>query len=435
MSIRAFGQLLGITFVACLSIACETPENDASESADQAEAERDEEQNQKQASESGGARPGDKGEQARGGPPSGEGSRPEFEAAEADRFEDLQYTTFEYVKSLDAADRELPAVSEGGIDKEQYAPGAGNLPQGLEYIEGGIRVEPGYPTEDEPHLYLGRVIYDTSAGGDHFTHEILELFRKEVGRRGGNLMIWGANSDSDEPPYAHVVRLSDAEAEADVTDPEKLLAEEAEAPKSEGYDELVASGTRSLNPFEPFEFEARRGKCYWVTFALGPDASFDDPARELLKHDLQHPSDIIDNDAGHPEIDETDADGNLTAAARSGHDKIPCPQTTGTLEYQLKTIRASGGKRQEVPEIGEGEIELRVYATDISEEKLAQQKREYEKAREKARKEAEENRKEVCKKCLKKKRKCVGDPADCEEYEICVERRGLTVDYCIEQGY
>ncbi len=179
--------------------------------------------------------------------------------------------------------------------------------------------------------------------------------------------------------------------------------------------------------------EAERGRCYWVTFALGPNASLNADARELMKFDYSHPSENIDEKAGQPEIEETDSDGALTPVARSGHDEIPCPQSSGALSIRLLTITGSTGNRRKVSELGEGDLEIRVHAREVSEEELERQKQEREEALEKARKERIRRQLKECKKCESvKRRECSGDPGDCYEYMNCLG--GSYADFCVLKG-
>lgn len=436
MRVRAIEYLV-VAVTGCLLIACETHES----ASDRADEDRAESMQNEQAGpgrgKSGGAASDDPKGRTGGGSTSGDHSSPPAPVSETEQYDNLPKTKFGYAKSLDSDQRDLPEVPEGDIEKEQYAPGKENLPQGVVYTDRGVGVEPGYPTEDDPHVYLGRVVFagDTD---EHFTHEMLAEFRKEVSRRGGNLMVWDIDDDSSEPPQAYVLRLSDAEPKvaelkAEETDPETLLAEEAETAQSNGYDEVVAKETRSLESFEPVEFEARRGKCYWITFALKPDASWNQDAREMLKIDASHPTEQIDNHAGQPEIEETDSDGNLTHAARSGHSEIPCPQTSGTLEYRLLTVTGRTGAREKTDRLGEGNVLVRVHARDVSEEKLRAKKRKHEKAKERLRKKRRRERLESCEECVPVKRECEGELTGCPDYVNCLGAE--FVDFCREHGY
>lgn len=310
------------------------------------------------------------------------------------------------------------------------------LPEGVlfnstsPYLDSKIGMEEGYPTPDNPHVLVGK--YDVRDAGRFSSTQIIDALVARAAQDGANALVVDFRKNNVE---ALGIRLSDAVPPKVTIKPAgALLDEEASHPREQGYETLLATEQRRLDAYQPLALDARRGTCYWLTFALAEDAAFSDHARRSLGFDFTSVDFDIDRHAGLPTIEEqAPGTGQLTQSARSGSISIGCPQKSGRLSIDLQATAGSALSKERIHELGSGEIVFRIYTRPIGEEELAKRKQASEKSWTEAEKQRIEYNRRVCRKCANKLVLCGDvDPGSCEPYRDCISRNNGRLDFCLK---
>jgi hypothetical protein len=328
-----------------------------------------------------------------------------------------------------------PSTSTADVELVYIGQSNAELPRGVSlnpeatYTDGKVLLESDYPTAEQPHVMVGEY---TVRNAESVGKEAIEqAIRERAAKDGADIVFMDAGSGS---VTGLAVYLSDAEPAAVERKPaEELLAEEASMPEQKGYTKVMKTAKRTLDAFEPVRFQAERGTCYWLTFALAEDAAFSSHARKSLGFNFDSVDYDIAHSAGMPTIEEKTSTGQLSRAARSGTKGIGCPQKTGELAVDLQAKFGSAQSKDRVHELGEGEVVFRIYTKSVTEKELAKQKKESEERWDAAEKSRIERNRRICRACARELVKCGDkDPRFCAPYTNCIARKSGRLNFCLE---
>lgn len=156
-----------------------------------------------------------------------------------------------------------------------------------------------------------------------------------------------------------------------------------------GYDKLGEPVTGTLDAFNPFELDVKRGKCYRMVLRLAPEAAFSDHAMRGIAFRYEAP--------GRPTVMGGPGIHGPGGVASGG-----CPQTDHTKTFDIIANWGSAMDKSRIHDLGTGAFTLQLYSKDISEEELAEMKADQERqaaeqrrlAAQREREEAERRRRE-----------------------------------------
>lgn len=135
------------------------------------------------------------------------------------------------------------------------------------------------------------------------------------------------------------------------------------AEQTVGFASLGEPVTGRLDAFHPFEFDVERGKCYRMVLRLGPEAFFSEHARKGVSFRYEAP--------GRPTVM-----GGPGIYGPGGVASAGCPQTDHTKTFDVVANWGSAMNERRAHELGSGSFTLQLYTKDITEDELAEMKRE-----------------------------------------------------------
>jgi len=250
-----------------------------------------------------------------------------------------------------------------------------DLPRGFFFArQAGGRVKlyaaPGYPSTGQPDVVIAGMAATTPNGAMGYLNprDIETAFVAKARELGANGLFIGTG----DPRVGYAIHVSAAQA-ADQRPPAKVLLAEVTR-KVGGYQPAAAPTRHDMAAGEPITFDARRGDCYLLGFALDTDGELGPRAQSGILID-SHSGDPLMSNRSTMAIEEIgDVDGFQLRAPTGGHYlhlrsgslALGCAWTGGPVQV---TIRGFGRSA-----LGQGHYLARVYKKHVSEAELKRKK-------------------------------------------------------------
>lgn len=317
------------------------------------------------------------------------------------------------------------------VDEDQQLVPDGVIYQpGMSSFQTAISLEDDFPTADDPHLQVG--LFRSSRIADADDDEIVEAFRQRVAENGGNAAVMTIDRDTNNA-WAHALHLSDAEPPTSDWAPAAEALEQLEQQlwsdqtSDREYDSVVVEETQPLDDVQPLVFEAQRGSCYMLTFALEQGSTLHGATRQNLRMNQI----LADGEEqrGIVNIEPRTEDGNISRQAHTGYASLRCPETSGEQNVNL----FAGVGDSPTTDLGTGELKMRIHAAEIGEEQLEAMLQQRQEAFDEAARETDNRNHQICWDCASELWKCPGDgPEDCADFRRCVSRNHGDLNVCAE---
>ncbi|MRG96889.1 hypothetical protein [Polyangium spumosum] len=218
-----------------------------------------------------------------------------------------------------------------------------SLPEGIAYRDRNVKVEPDFPTPEDPHVVLG-VFSVTRHPDDPKTYtesELLTLAKRTAAEQGGNALYRHPRLDG-----YYVLHVSSAApryaAPAD-------LWKELEGGYIGSAFHKVAEAERKLEAFEPLPISTQGMRCYKVAFVLAEDATFEPEVKWGIVIDVQRGKDKRSYTENPPRGRQ-----NLV---RNRVFPVACVKAGGSISISLRPQKAGP--------FGQGKMQIRVYEMSL----------------------------------------------------------------------
>ncbi len=285
-------------------------------------------------------------------------------------------------------------------------------------VAGRIHVAAEAKSAPDPTLVIAEYTMRRPPGAD--PAPLITAIVDAAARAGVNALVVDVKARTVEAAGLHLAAAATAP-----TGPPRpaaaLLREEAKRLEAKGYRPAGAPETRSLAAFAPLVLAAKRGTCYWISFALDEKARLSPHARQGLAFQFQ----AADGDIAH-------AAGTISLAGRAGDGPVGCPQVPGEIRVDLVATRGMALSKQKIHDLGDGEVVFQVLTRAVTEKELGDRARTSKAAWERA---ADADRRQAAKACGECQHLLDGcgreDPRDCRAYNECLSRRAARVEECL----
>ncbi len=269
------------------------------------------------------------------------------------------------------------------------------LPRGFFFgRQAGSKVKlyaaPDYPSADQPNVVIAGMAAAPPAGSSGYLRpkDVEEAFVAKAKELGANGLFIGTGTGR----VAYAVHVSPAAVVEKTATAEALLS--AEARQKPGFHPDGKLTRHDMTAGEPVSFQARKGECYLLVFALDTDAVLAPKAEMGILIDSHSGDELMSNRSTMPKEEIADVDGfSLSAPSngrylhlRSGSLSLGCAWTGSQVSV---TLRGWGRSP-----LGQGHYVTRIYRKHISRAELSRKKADNDRAVAQAEADAERYRRE-----------------------------------------